>query len=180
MIKVTIDWAGKKGLDNLIRYIENNTVYGEAQEAVRILGHHTADNMRSTINTERKNPKRPDDALVNNILSETINTTAGVEVGIGNIARLNLLAPHWELINDGGTYVTKETHAVPTTFFQDSINSYMGELGNQWITFKAGSSHHITGIDYVGKAIRNLDQELRTVMEKLGAKFLGGAANASK
>ena len=40
--------------------------------------------------------------------------------------------------------------------------------------------HWIQGIDYIGKAIRNLDQELKTVMEKLGAKFLGGASNASK
>ena len=172
MIKVTIDWAGKKGLDNLIRYIENNTVYGEAQEAMKILGHHTADNMRSTINTERKNPKRPDDKLVNAITAETLNTTGGIEVGIGRIATLVAQAPYFELINDGGTYITKKTHVVPTTYF--------GDPGDGFVTFKEGSSHTITGIDYVGKAIRNLDRELRDMMEKWGSKFLGGAQQASK
>ena len=49
MIKVTIDWQGQKGLENLIRYIENNLVYGEAQEKVRVLGHHTADYMKDVI-----------------------------------------------------------------------------------------------------------------------------------
>jgi hypothetical protein len=172
MIKVTIDWAGKKGLDNLIRYIENNAVYGEAQEAVRLLGHHTADSMRSTINNERRNPKRPDDKLVNAITAETLNTTGGIEVGIGRIAKLVAEAPYFELINDGGTYITKKTHVVPTTYF--------GDPGDGFVTFKEGSTHSITGIDYVGKAIRNLDKELRDVMEKLGSKFLGGAANSSK
>lgn len=172
MIKVTIDFKDAQKFNNLIRYIEDNAVYGEAQEAMKILGHHTADNMRSTINTERKNPKRPDDKLVNAITAETLNTTGGIEVGIGRISKLVAEAPYFELINDGGTYITKKTHVVPTTYF--------GDPGDGFVTFKEGSSHTITGIDYVGKAIRNLDKELRTMMEQWGSKFLGGASNASK
>lgn len=172
MIKVTIDFKDAKKFDNLIRYIEDNIVYGEAQEAVKILGHHTADNMRETINTERHNPKRPDDKLVNAITAETLNTTGGIEVGVGRIAKLVSEAPYFELINDGGTYITKKTHVVPTTYF--------GDPGDGFVTFKAGSSHTISGIDYVGKAIRNLDKELRDMMEQWGSKFLGGASNASK
>lgn len=172
MIKVNIDWQGKKGLDNLIRYIDNNAVYGEAQEAIKILGHHTADNMRSIINNERHNPKRPDDKLVNAITAETLNTTGGIEVGIGRIAKLVAEAPYFELINDGGTYITKKTHVVPTIYFADP--------GDGFVTFKEGSSHTITGIDYIGRAIRNLDSELKEMMSKWGTKFLGGASNASK
>ena len=172
MIKINIEWQGQKGLDNLIRYIDNNIVYGEAQEQVRILGHRTANNMRSTINTERLNPKRPDDKLVNAITAETLNTTGGIEVGIGRIAKLVAEAPYFELINNGGTYITKKTHVVPTTYFADP--------GSGFVTFKEGSSHTITGIDYVGKAIRNLDKELRIVMEKLGSKFINGAEQASR
>jgi hypothetical protein len=172
VIKIFIDWQGKKGLDNLIRYIDNNLVYGEAQEQIRVLGHRTADNMIETINTERKNPARPDNKLENAITAETLETTGGVEVGIGRISKLNVEAPYWEMINEGATYVTKKTHVVPTTYFSDP--------GSGFITFKEGSTHIIEGIDFVGKAIRNLDQELRTMMEKLGATFLGGAANASK
>lgn len=171
MIRISIDFKDGKKFDNLIRYVENNLVYGEAQAGIRVLGHHTADYMRSTINTERKNPQRPDDKLVNAITAETLNTVGGIEMGIGRIATLIAEAPHWELINDGGTYVTKKTHVVPTTYFADP--------GSDFITFKEGSSHTIEGIDYVGKAIRNLDQELRTMIEKLGSEFINGAQQAS-
>jgi len=172
MIKVTIDWKGQKGFDNLIRYIQNNLFYAEAQESVRVLGHHCADNMRKTIEEERKNPARPDHKLENSITAETISTTGGIEVGIGEITKMNQEAPYWEMINDGATYVTKKTHVVPTTYFADP--------GSGFITFKEGSSHIIQGIDYVGKAIRRLDQELREMMNKWGEKFLGGAEQASK
>ena len=171
MIKITIDWRDGKKFDNLIRYIENNLVYAEAQESVRVLGHHCAQKMHEVINTERKNPARPDHKLENAIIAETLSTTGGVEVGIGRISTLIAEAPYFELIDVGGTYVTKQTHVVPTTYFADP--------GSGFVTFKEGSVHTITGIDYVGKAIRNLDNELRIMMEKWGAKFIGGAEKAS-
>jgi hypothetical protein len=172
MIKITIDFRDAKKFDQLLRYIQNNLVYAEAQESVRILGHHTADKMREVIESERKNPARPDHKLENSITAETLSTTGGVEVGIGNIAKMTVEAPHWELINDGGQYVTKKTHVVPTTYFADP--------GSGFVTFKEGSTHVITGIDYVGRAIRNLDAELKEMMEKWGSKFIGGAEQASK
>jgi hypothetical protein len=172
MIRISIDWRDGKKFDNLIRYVENNLVYGEAQQGVRILGHHTADHMRETINSERKNPKRPDDKLVNAITAETLNTVGGIEMGVGRISKLVTEAPHWELINDGGTYITKKTHVVPTTYFADP--------GSGFVTFKEGSTHTITGIDYVGKAIRHLDTELKEMMSKLGAKFIGEMEKSSK
>ena len=172
MIKIEISWQGQKGLDNLIRYIQDNTLYFEAQEGIRVLGHHTADNMRNTINSERKRPTKASHKLDNAITAETLNTTAGVEVGIGRISTLNAEAPYWEMIDAGATYITKKTHIVPTTYFADP--------GSGFITFKEGSSHTITGIDYIGRAIRNLDNELRDWMEKNGAKFLDGMSKASK
>jgi len=172
MINISIDWKDGQKFGNLIRYIANNLIYAETQEQMRILGHRTADNMRETVETERKNPARPDHKLENAILAETLNTTAGVEVGIGRISTLKAEAPYFELINDGGTYVTKRTHVVPTTYFEDP--------GSGFVTFKEGSSHTIEGIDYVGKAVKNLDQELRIMMEKYGEKFLDGATKASK
>lgn len=172
MIRISIDFRDGKKFDNLIRYIQNNTLYFEAQESVRVLGHHTADKMREVINTERKNPARPDHALENAITAETLSTTGGVEVGIGNIAKMTAEAPYWEMINDGAVYITKKTHVVPTTYFADP--------GSGFVTFKEGSSHIIQGIDYVGKAIRNLDKELREMMEKWGEKFISGAKQASK
>jgi hypothetical protein len=172
MVRLTVDFRDAKKFDQFIRYIENNLVYAEAQEQVRILGRHCADKMKEVINTERKNPVRPDHKLENAITAETLNTTGGVEIGIGRISTLNSEAPYWEMINDGATYITKKTHIVPTTYFADP--------GSGFVTFKEGSSHIIDGIDYIGKAIRNLDQELRTMMEKLGSKFISGAEQSSR
>jgi len=174
MIKITIDFVDGKKMDNLIRYLSDDRKFFEAQQQIRVLGHHVADNMKKVINTERINPARPDHELENAIISETLNTVGGVEVGIGRIATLVAEAKHWELINDGGTYVTEKTHFVPTTYFAGG-----GSLGyGDGVIFAAGSSHTIKGIDYVGKAIRNLDQELRLVMEKLGAKFIDSVYRA--
>jgi hypothetical protein len=171
MIRLTVDFRDAKKFDQLIRYIEDNLVYAEAQEGVRVLGHHCADKMKEVIETERKNPARPDHKLEGAIVAETLSTTGGVEVGIGRISTLKAEAPYFEMINDGATYITKKTHIVPTTYFADP--------GSGFITFKEGSSHTIIGIDYVGKAIRNLDKELRDWMEKHGAKFLDGMNKAS-
>jgi len=161
VIKVTIDFKDAGKFKNLIRYIENNLVYAEAQEEVRVLGHHTADNMRNTINTERKRPAKATHKLDEAITSETLSTTGGVEVGIGRISKLNADAPYWEMIDSGASYTTKKEHVVP---FEDG----------EFRTFKVGSTHVIEGIEFVGKAIRNLDKELKEMMEKLGAKFIGG------
>jgi hypothetical protein len=167
MIRVTVDWLGKKGFENLIRYIENNLVYAEAQEKIRILGHHTADVMRETINTERKRPSKASHKLDNAITAETLNTTGGIDVGIGRISKLNSEAPYWEMINSGAAYTTKIKHIVP---FEDG----------EFRTFQVGSIHIIEGIDFIGHAIRNLDKELKITMEKLGASFISGAKKASR
>jgi hypothetical protein len=76
------------------------------------------------------------------------------------------------MIDAGATYITKKTHVVPTTYF--------GDPGNGFVTFKEGSSHTIVGIDYIGKAIRHLDVELKEMMSKLGTKFIGDMEKSSK
>jgi len=166
MIRVTIDWKGKKGFENLIKYIENNLVYAEAQEQTRILGHHTADYMRSIINDERKRPEKASHKLDNAITAETLSTTAGIEMGIGRISVLNAEAPYWEMLNDGASYTTRKKHIVP---FEDG----------EFRTYQVGSTHVIDGIDFVGRSIRNLDKELRIMIEKLGSDFIDGAKKAS-
>ena len=167
MIRISVDWVGKRGFNNLIRYIENNLIYAEAQEKVRILGHHTADTMREVINSERKRPSKASHKLDNAITAETLSTTGGVDVGIGRISKLNTEAPYWEMIDAGASYTTKTKHIVP---FEDG----------EFRTFQVGSIHIIEGIDFIGHAIRNLDKELKLTMEKLGASFLSGAQKASQ
>ena len=165
MIKIIAEFKDQKKISNLIRFIRDDKFYFEAQEKVFELANNTAEHMKQVIESERKNPARPDHALENSITAETLSTVGGIEVGIGNIAKMNAEARYWELINDGGTYVTKKTHVVPTTYFADP--------GTGFVTFKEGSSHTIDGIDYVGKAIRRMDEELREAMKEWGEKFFG-------
>ena len=173
MIRLTVDWKDGKKLENLIRYIENVPFVRVEAEAAN-LADNAVNNMIQTIEDERKNPARPGVSKLQNSIdwSQLINDPGKeLVIGIGNVAKMTQEAPYWEMINDGATYVTKKTHVVPTTFFADPISDF--------ITFKEGSSHTITGIDFVGKAIRNLDQELRTMMKNWGEEFLSGAAKAS-
>lgn len=170
-IKVTIDWQGEQGLENLIRYIGDNLVYGEAQEQIRILGHQTADTMIDTIQKNRVRPDKGSHKLENAITAETLQTVGGIEVGIGNIQKLNDEAPYWEMIDKGATYTTANTHVVK--FLEGDKGRYPDAIG-QFRTFVAGSRHTILGIFYVDKAIDFLDKKLKEVMNKLGAKFIQG------
>lgn len=165
MFKIQIDFKDKQKLANLTRFIRDNKFYFEIQEKLFDLGNNTAGYMKEVIESERKNPARPDHALENSITAEVLSSVGGIEIGIGNIAKMTAEARYWELINDGGTYVTKKTHVVPTTYFADADSNF--------ITFKEGSSHTIEGIDYVGKAVRRLDQELREAMKEWGEQFFG-------
>jgi hypothetical protein len=181
-IKVTIDWKGKKGFENLIRYIDNNMVYGEAQEQIRVIGHHCADNMRSTIKESKKRPSLGSN-LEDNITAETLNTTAGVEVGIGRISKLKTNAPYYEVLDAGGYVPYSTVKGAPLGSFYGNPPTAGGN-GDNWERsgnkgFFMKPKKPIEGIDYIGKAIRNLDIELRNVMEKLGAKFIDGAKQAS-
>jgi hypothetical protein len=161
VFKIIIDFKDvEKGFNNLIRYVSNDRNYFEAQDAVRDLAYETALQMREEINSSRKRPARASHKLDNAITAEDLTTTGGIEVGIGRISTLNAEAPYWEMINDGASYTTKTKHIVP---FEDG----------EFRTFQVGSTHVIEGIDFVGKAIRNLDKELRVKMESWGEKFLG-------
>ncbi len=181
MIRISIEFQGQKSFENLIRYIENNEIYGEAQEKIRVLGHHTADFMRNEINTSRKRPDKGTHILENSITAETLNVTGGIEIGIGNIVKMNAEAPYWEVINNGG-YIPP----INLGYFGIGEPPSANGSGQNWT--HTGSSKDflmkpkkaIEGIDYVGKAIRNLDKELRITMEELGAKFLNGLTKAGK
>jgi hypothetical protein len=167
VIKISVDWRGKRGFENLIRYVQNNTIYGEMQIQAQILAHHSADKMIDTIIEYRKRPEKNTGKLEGSITAERISTTGGVEYGIGNIAKMNIIAPYWEMLNDGATYITRKEHIVP---FEDG----------EFRTFKVGSSHVIEGIDFVGRSIRNLEQELRDVLQKLGTDFINGMQRESR
>jgi allantoicase len=132
--------------------------------------------MIGVIEDERIHPARPTLNNIANSLGEpeelVNNPGRELEIGIGNVQKLNEKAKHWELINVGGTYTTKETHVVPTTYFAGAKSDF--------ITFKAGSTHTIEGIEFVYKSIQNLEKELKETITELGGSFISGLSKASK
>lgn len=131
----------------------------EMQDKLVELGEEAAETMKEVINSSRKNPDRGTHLLENNIKSEILSSTpARVEIGIGRIADLPL---YWDLINSGGTYITKKTHIVPTDYFTDR--------GSGFITFKEGSSHTIQPVRYVEIS----EEQLRAHIEREVIRLMG-------
>jgi hypothetical protein len=181
MLKISVEWQGKEKLESLIRYISDNLIYGEAQQKVRILGHHCADHMRVTIDSSRKRPDKGTHKLENAITAETLTTTAGVEVGIGNIDKLKQEAPYYEVIDRGG-YVPPANLG----YFGEGERPEAGKNGQTWThtgnksDFLLRPSKAIEGIEYVYKSIQNLEKELKETITKLGGSFISGLSKASK
>jgi len=167
MIKATIEFRDKAKFQNLIRYLEKITLTG-AEIAVAAAAENTLTSMRTVINNERKHPARPTANLENALENEIIKNDPGKEyiVGIGKIDTLNTKAPYWELVNDGGSYRTKETHIVPTTYFANADSPFL--------TFKKNSEHVIEGNDFIGKSLNILDKEMLKLSSEFGAKVLDG------
>lgn len=182
MIRISVDFKDAKKFSQIIRYIQNNLVYPEAQEQVRILGHHVADNMRETINSSKKRPDKGTQRLENAITAETLETTGGVEVGIGKIQKLKEEAPYFEVL-DGGGYVPPAN----VGFFGDNMRApEAGGYGEDWKHTGKGSGFYfmkpmkaIEGIHYISKAIAYLDRELKNLIIKLGGTFIKGIEKAS-
>jgi hypothetical protein len=185
VIKINVEWEGKKGLENLIRYIDNNLIYGEAQEKITILGEKTAEHMRNTISTSKKRRSFGNN-LEDNIISEIINSVGGIEVGIGRISHLKTNAPYFEVLDKGGYIPYSTVGGAPLGSFEGDAPNSSVVSGNQiWERsakkgFFMKPKSPIEGIDYIGKAIRNLDKELKITMEELGAKFVNGLQQTSK
>jgi hypothetical protein len=185
MIRISVDWQGKKGLENLIRYIQNNFIYGEAQETMVELADKTVDHMRTTISTSKKRHSFGNN-LEKTIDKEILNTVSGIDIGIGNISKLKTDAPYYEVLDAGG-YVPYSTRkaAPPGSFEGDRADSSLIGGNQNWERsggegFYMKPKSPIEGLDYIGKAIRNLDNELKEAINKLGGKFFDGASKASR
>jgi len=183
MININISWEGKKGLDSLIRYIEGMD-FVRVEAEVASVADKTVEHMKETINSSRKRPDKGTHKLENAIdWTELINNPGReLVIGIGNIGKLKQEAPYFEVLDVGG-YVPPANFG----YFGAGNSPIVGGSGENWThTGKAKGSYYmqpkkaIEGIDYIGKAIRNLDKELKETIERLGSKFINGAIQASK
>jgi len=175
MINITVDFKDGDKFNQFIRYIENNLIYGEAQEAMVELGENTAENMRETIDNSRTQPDKGTHKLETAIDSKILNTTGGILIGVGEIAKLRAEAPYFEVLDVGG-YVPPANRG----FFPGNTAPQGGKSGELWThtgnrkDFLMRPKKAIEGIDYIGKAIRNLDKELKKKIEEFGGKLING------
>jgi hypothetical protein len=178
-IKINIEWKGQAGFEKLIRYINNNLVYGEAQEEVRILAHQTADKMIEIVKAEKKRPDKGTNKLEDAITAETLNTIGGIEMGIGNVQKLKSEAPYYEVINSGG-FIPNRGNFVPLGAFApgepkpNSANFREGQWNVGGGKFSFRPKRPIEGIHYVDRAVEFLDKALIQFVRKIGGKFIDG------
>lgn len=173
-IEIRLDWRETENrMNNMIRYVKNPSEWFKVQGDVYELAEKAKQDMEDTIEQSRKQPGNGERKLENAIQIENLMTTTaqeitgghlGIEVGVGNIDTLKSEAPYFELINDGGTYITKTEHIVP---FADG----------EFRTFLKGSSHTIDGIDYVGKAEKMVEKEIDKIVTDAGETILSSMKN---
>ena len=183
MIKVNIEFKDKLKFNNLIRYIENNLLYGELQAYMLDLADNTVKNMRNTISISKKRPSFGNN-LENSIEATIINTTGGIDIGIGNVFKLKSQAPYFEVLDAGGYVPYSTAKGAPLGTFEGSRPT-PGGAGQNWE--RSGDKGYfmkpkkaMEGIDYIGKAIRNLDIELKAKIIQIGGTFLNGMSKSSK
>lgn len=168
MISISVDFKDREKFKDFVRYVDGID-FVRAEAEVMKIAEDTIDNMKQTINTERKNPARPDQKLETALgePEEVLNDPGKtLIIGIVDIDKMKQEAPYYEMINSGATYVTKKTHVVPTTYF--------AEPGTGFVTFKEGSSHTIVGIQYIDKALNLLEKRLNSFVVELGGRILDG------
>ena len=182
MIRVSVDFQGRKAFDNLMRYIEN-LPFVKAEGEVANLADKTIETMQNKINSSRKRPDKGTHALENSIdWTELINDPGReLVIGIGNIAKMKAEAPYFEVLNDGG-YVPPANLG----YFGEGESPVKGGSGQNWThtgnskDFFMKPKKAIEGIGYVDDGLRFLSKEMDKLLKELGAKFIADMGRESK
>jgi hypothetical protein len=169
MISIRCHFDGEDKLLDLMRYIENGP-FVRVEGEIAQLAEDTVNLMISTIEGYRKNPARPGNRLAGSIDYTELLNDPGVHllIGIADLDKMKMEAPYFELVDAGGTYVTKKTHAVPTNYFGDPQEGF--------VTFKEGSTHVIEGIGYFGKADQYVKTNLDRIVKEVIADYVSKMA----
>jgi hypothetical protein len=181
MVRITIDWQGKKGLENLIRYVKGNQSYFEIQEGVRNVAYNCAMRMREIISEKKDRTDKSQGKLENTITVEDLQTTGGVSFGVGKIANLPV---YWEILNDGGL-IKGTGKLVPLGAFPDG-RPLKGKSGGEWYEGidkfcffdKVTNIKFIHPVGYIDMAVIEADEELINLMKSFGEEYLEGAQKA--
>jgi len=159
---VTITLKGKNPL-SWIKEVDDK-IHFEFQAKVVELGELTAIRMQEIIKSSIKRAGSTG-RLENSIDSTVLNSTGGVEVGIGDTSKM---PPYWEVLNDGG-YVPPANLG----YFGEGKPPQRGVTGEQW-THTGDSSNFlmiprkpIEPVNYIGISARELQQHITQEIDKL-------------
>jgi hypothetical protein len=182
MIRLSIDFKDLKKFDNLIRYIEH-IPFVRAEAEMAALADSAVNNMIAAIEASRKRPDKGTHNLENSIDWEEVLNDPGKQliIGIGNVQKMTQQAPYWEVLDRGG-YVPPANLG----YFGTGNPPVAGGNGEAW-THTGNTSdflmiphNPIEGIDYIGQGLRNMQQRLILLLDKLGQEFISGMGKASK
>lgn len=182
MISLRVEWKGKKGLENLIKSIENIS-FVRAEAEIATVADKTVAHMQNTIQENKKRPDLGTHKLENSIDWDEVLNIPGKKliVGIGNIDKIKSEAPYFEVLDAGG-YVPPANIGYFTSgsgMSGDKTPPEAGSSGQNWVhTGKEKGSFYmkpkkaIEGIDYIEKAIRYCDKLLNSVITEIGKEFI--------
>jgi hypothetical protein len=167
-MRIQVTSKGKKPLN----FIEDVSTYfhAEIQERLADMGQETAERMREVIRTSKKRPSFGSN-LEDTIQSDILDSTAGIEIRIGNVNALKSDAPYWEVLNNGGytPFSTEQTGclAAPPGSFEGNA-PIKGGSGQHWERtdkqhgFYMKPIKAIEGIRYIEIAVKDLENKLNT------------------
>jgi len=98
----------------------------DLQNILAMIAEKTASRMGEIIQDSIKRPPNTG-KLAMSITSEILNSTGGIEVGIGNVSKMNSEAPYWLVLNDGG-YLPPPA----VGFFGEGNPPRAGASGERW------------------------------------------------
>jgi len=167
MFQVKITTKGKNPL-NFIQDVQS-IFYPEMQEKLVELSYNALAVMREIIVENKKRPSLGGN-LEETLNVEVLNSTGGIEIGIGNIADLKAKAPYFEVLNDGGyvPYSTKNGLAPYGSFEGD--RPIPGMSGQNWERsgnkgFFMSPAKAIEGIDYINLGAKYLNTNLEIIVK---------------
>ena len=184
MFNVKIEWKDGDKLRKLIKYLDSDRLYYDAQNGINDVADKTVDNMRETISSNKKRHSFGNN-LEKTIDKEVLNDVGGVDIGIGNVNKLKSDAPYYEVLNAGG-YIPysiggkgfQMVGKAPFGSFEgDKPNSSVVSGNQNWERsgdkgFFMKPKKPIEGIGYIEKAVDFAEQELDKFIEALGGKFI--------
>jgi hypothetical protein len=167
-------------------------VYPEIQSKLAEMAEYSKSRMIDIITSGKKRPDKFSGVKLEDVIDvEYLNTTAGVDIGVGNIMKLNSLTPYWQVLNSGclaGTnvkYIPNYGNWVAGGSFSDNDGrpdaSHFREgqwdahgatgagLGIPSYTFKAKKT--IEGLDYITLTAQEVRSQLEEAIQKAIANY---------